>query len=185
MALLTIKSALKRNELVVGFSEQQMGYMRNTIIGSTHNDSRVIANVTKSLISTLALWCKQINFQILAYLLQEITTDEATRVSWSLETLKIILQDIKFQTENISCFCKPEFSQFLQQYAQIFETKVKSASIEVTNKYLVVMNLVLKYWHQLPNAQMLNQYLQQFLLPLLVNSTVPGQVVETALEGLT
>lgn len=68
-----------------------MGYMRNTIIGSTHNDSRVIANVTKSLISTLALWCKEINFQILAYLLQKIATDEGARVSWSLETLKIIL----------------------------------------------------------------------------------------------
>lgn len=72
--------------------------MRNIIITSNHDHTRVIANVTKSLISTLALWCKIIDFHILAYLLQEVGNVEANRVGWALDTVIIILEDIKFET---------------------------------------------------------------------------------------
>jgi hypothetical protein len=73
-----------------------MNYMRNIIITSNHDHTRVIANVTKSLISTLALWCKVIDFHILAYLLQEVSNADSNRVGWALDTLIIILEDIKF-----------------------------------------------------------------------------------------
>lgn len=43
------------------------------------------------------------------------------------------------------------------------------------------MNLMLKYSYHMPGLQMLAQYSQQFLLPVLTNSAVPDELVETAL----
>lgn len=91
MAMLTLKSALRRNESVVDFGEQDLAQMRGIIIGARGGEQdRVIGNVGKSLVSMMALWGKEINFEILGYLLQEVDSEDERKVSWALETLKII-----------------------------------------------------------------------------------------------
>jgi hypothetical protein len=91
MALLTMKSALKRNQLELYFSEVQMGYIRGCVMHpeGCGNDEG-LAKAQKSLVSLLAIWDRRLDFGVLSYLLKLAQGETLEGRVWALETLSVI-----------------------------------------------------------------------------------------------
>lgn len=92
MALITLKSSLKRNINNIEFTNQQLDYFRDCIINGKYDQNEILSNSQKALISVMALWNKQIDYQILIYIINKISNPESTshQINWGLQTLFIV-----------------------------------------------------------------------------------------------
>lgn len=72
MAMLTLKSALKRKQSVIDFGEDELAMIRTCVMDGQYLGSEVMVKAQKSLISLLALWNKSMDYRILEYIVQQL-----------------------------------------------------------------------------------------------------------------
>ena len=84
-----------------------MSELKKIVLGLPLTKNESIMGAQRSLISQLCRWNRGFDYSILAHLLVSLQSEN---FQWSIDILFTILEDIRFDTENMNLYETPEFS---------------------------------------------------------------------------